>query len=208
MKIVIGSDHGGFELKEHLKGVLLRRGLDMEDIGCHSAAAVDYPDYAREAACRISRKSADQGILICRSGVGMSIAANKVAGVRAALCMSATVARMARAHNDANVLVLAGDLLTKWEAEEILTEWLAVEFEGTERHQRRLEKVAEMSGCTTVALSEVDPEIAAAIRGECERELTTLDLIASENHASRAVQEAQGCVMTNKYAEGYPGKRY
>jgi glycine hydroxymethyltransferase len=206
MKIAIGSDHGGYELKEHLKAVLARRGMEVEDMGCHNRDSVDYPDYAREVAQRVSGGSADQGILVCRSGVGMSIAANKIAGVRAALCMNPPVARMARSHNDANVLVLAGDLMTKWEAEEILAEWTATSFEGGERHERRLGKVDELDRVS--ALAGVDPEIAAAVRGEYEREQNTLDLIASENYASRAVQAAQGCLMTNKYAEGYPGKRY
>jgi glycine hydroxymethyltransferase len=171
---------------------------------------VDYPDYAHAVAVMVSEGLVAQGVLICRTGIGMSMAANKFPRVRAALCVNPRLAMLARAHNNANVLVLGGDLGSPEQAAEILRVWLDTGFVGEERHQRRVDKVGGMSG-TAIELAnvaETDPEIYDALKGEDHREHTTLELIASENYASRAVREAQGSLMTNKYAEGYPGKRY
>ncbi|MEI8121366.1 MAG: ribose 5-phosphate isomerase B [bacterium] len=210
MKMAIGADHGGFELKDSLVKLLKQRGVAVEDVGCFSPDAVDYPDYARTVAVMVSEGVVDQGLLICRTGIGMSMSANKFPRVRAALCLSPLMATAARTHNDANVLVLGGDLETPDRAGQILDAWLAAKFIGEERHQRRVDKIGAMSGAALElpAVAETDPKIYSAIKHEEERELRTLDLIASENYTSRAVREAQGSVLTNKYAEGYPGKRY
>ena len=210
MKMAIGADHGGYELKEILKKALQQRSITIEDVGSHGKASVDYPDYARQVAEKVSDGAVDQGILICRTGVGMSMAANKFPRVRAALCLSPQMAELARLHNDANILVLGGDLESPSQAEAILDAWLKARFVGEARHQRRVDKVSGMGGTAVemAAVADTDPEIYAALKGEEDREIRTIDLIASENYASRAVREAQGSLMTNKYAEGYPGKRY
>lgn len=210
MKIALGADHGGFEIKEVLKAALVKRGIETLDFGCHSKDSVDYPDYAREVASCIMRSTADQGILVCTTGIGMSIAANKFPRVRAALCLNPKMAVTARTHNNANILVLGGALVSGADAEAILDAWLANSFAPTERHERRITKLGAyaMRAGEVIALSDEDPEICSAVEGEIRHEQTTINLIASENYASRAVREAQGSVMTNKYAEGYPGKRY
>jgi glycine hydroxymethyltransferase len=210
MKIAMGADHGGFELKETLKAELKKRGIAVEDTGCYSRDAVDYPDYARAVAVMVSEGLVDQGILICRTGIGMSMAANKFPRVRAALCLTPVMANAARSHNNANVLVLGSDLGSPAAVVAILDAWLTGVFVGEDRHQRRVEKIGSACGAAVEAASvaETDSEIYQALKNEEDRELKTLDLIASENYTSRAVREAQGSVMTNKYAEGYPGKRY
>jgi glycine hydroxymethyltransferase len=210
MKIAIGADHGGFDLKAHLIGLLQERGISVEDVGCYSSAAVDYPDYARTVAVMVSEGLADQGMLICRTGIGMSMSANKFPRVRAALCMTPEMGTAARVHNNANVLVLGNDNSSRERVESIVNAWCDARFEGEARHQRRVNKIGSMGGTAMemAAVGLVDRETYEALRGEEERELKTLDLIASENYASRAVREAQGSLMTNKYAEGYPGKRY
>ena len=210
MRIAIGADHGGFDLKETLKAALAKQGVAVQDVGCNSREAVDYPDYARVVATLVSEGAVDEGILICRSGIGMSMVANKYPRIRAALCVTPEMAKATRLHNDANVLVLGSDLVAPSVSEAILTAWLETRFPKEERHQRRVDMINEMGGAAieAAAITEVDPEIYHAIKNEGEREQHTFDLIASENYASRAVREAQGSVMTNKYAEGYPGKRY
>ena len=210
MRLAIGADHGGFDLKETLKAILKKRGFAVEDAGCYSRDAVDYPDMARVVATLVSEGLADRGILICRTGIGMSMAANKFPRVRAALCLTPDMARASRAHNDANILVLGSDLTTASSAGAVVEAWVDTRFAGDERHQRRVDKIGDMGGAAVeaAAVAETDPEIYSAIKGEGERELATFDLIASENYTSRAIREAQGSVLTNKYAEGYPGKRY
>ncbi|MBL7076719.1 MAG: ribose 5-phosphate isomerase B [Kiritimatiellae bacterium] len=210
MKIVIGADHGGFEIKELVETTLAEKGIDVEDLGCHGTESVDYSDYATAVASRIASGEADQGILVCTTGVGMSMAANKYPRVRAALCMTPEMAEKTREHNDANVLVLAGGLISDVEAKAILDTWLTTPFSGDERHLRRLEKFAvhHVTETETAGLYEADPEAWSVTQAEILRQQMTLDLIASENHVSRAVREAQGSVMTNKYAEGYPRKRW
>ncbi len=210
MKIAMGADHGGFELKEGLKKTLNQRGVLVEDVGCYSPSAVDYPDYARMVAVMVSEGLVNQGILICRTGIGMSMAANKFPRVRAALCLSPGMAISARSHNDANILVLGAELEDPAMADNILNAWLDATGLVEERHQRRIDKVGALSGVAVElsSLSVADPDLYDAIKHEEERELTTLDLIASENYTSRAVRAAQGSILTNKYAEGYPGKRY
>ena len=140
MKIIIGSDHGGFELKEDLKAFLSELHVDVTDVGTHSEASVDYPDYGREVARRVSTGEFERGILICGTGIGMSMVANRFRGVRAALVHDLYTARLSRAHNDANLLVLGGRTMGKGLAREILRVWLETPFEGG-RHARRVEKI-------------------------------------------------------------------
>lgn len=142
MRLVMGSDHGGFGLKEKLKEALVGMGVDVTDVGTNSLASVDYPDLADAVAVRVASGQFERGILVCGTGIGMSIAANKVAGVRAALVHDITTARLAAAHNNANVLCLGGRLLAPEIATEIVQAWLETPFES--RHQRRLDKIAAM----------------------------------------------------------------
>ena len=143
MLIVIGADHGGVELKEALAAELRARGEQVLDEGTAGPASVDYPDYARAVAECVSRGEAARGILVCTNGIGMSIAANKFPGVRAALVGDATAVRMAREHNDANVLVLGGGMTGKFHARELLRIFLETPFAGG-RHQRRVDKIADI----------------------------------------------------------------
>jgi ribose 5-phosphate isomerase B len=143
MIIVIGCDHAGWELKESLKAWLIQGGHQIQDFGTHSPDSVDYPDYAVQVAEAVASGKAERGVLICGTGIGMTMAANKVPGVRAALCSDLFTARMSRAHNDANVLALGGRLTGKEAAQEILEMWLTTEFAGG-RHGRRVEKIREI----------------------------------------------------------------
>lgn len=139
--IAVGSDHGGVELKERLIGVLRAKGLSIEDCGTRSAESVDYPDFGRAVSLRVSRGDAQRGVLICTSGIGMSIIANKFPRVRAALVQDVDGARSSREHNDANILVLSGAKLDSDLAQEILGIWLETPFAGG-RHQRRVDKIS------------------------------------------------------------------
>ena len=140
MKIVIGSDHAGLELKEEIKSLLETGGYEITDVGTNSPASVDYPDFGFEAARLVASGAADRGILVCGTGIGMSIAANKVKGVRAALIHDLYTAIQSRKHNDANVLVLGGRVTGRGLAEEIVKVWLSTEFEGG-RHLGRIKKI-------------------------------------------------------------------
>lgn len=145
MKIVIGSDHAGFEVKEELRTYLRDQNVEVEDLGVPNEAPADYPDIGAVVAEKVARGEFEQGILICGSGIGMSIVANRFAGVRAALCHDLYTARMSREHNDANVLVLGGRVTGKGLAREILKVWLESRFQGG-NHQRRLEKIKSLEG--------------------------------------------------------------
>ena len=136
--ILIGCDHAGFSLKTSLKDYLEKRGIPVIDVGCASAESCDYPVYAQDMCQRITRGDASRGILICGTGVGMSMAANRHPGIRAALCTTEFHARMSRLHNDSNVLVLGGRVIGEELALSILKVWLETPFEGG-RHQRRLD---------------------------------------------------------------------
>jgi RpiB/LacA/LacB family sugar-phosphate isomerase len=210
MKVAVASDHGGFDAKGIVVDALRRRGHEVEDLGCRGREAVDYPDYAEAVAARVAGGLADEGVLICTTGIGMSVAANKFPGIRAALCWTPRLAQTARTHNNANVLVLAGGVLSGDEVRGIVDAWLGAAYAGVERHQRRVRKIEAYSGLAVGlnSLCATDPEVCAAALGEARRQRETVNLIASENYASRAVREASGCVMTNKYAEGYPGQRW
>jgi ribose 5-phosphate isomerase B len=140
-RTVIGADHGGVELKDALVDYLRERGLEVEDLGTAGSGSVDYPDFARAVAERVSRGDAERGVLMCTNGIGMSIVANKFPGIRAALVHYATEARMAREHNDANVLVLGGGMLGKFHARELLRIFLETPFGGG-RHRSRVDKIA------------------------------------------------------------------
>ncbi|HRT71017.1 MAG TPA: ribose 5-phosphate isomerase B, partial [Syntrophales bacterium] len=141
--VIIGADHAGFVLKEGLKKVLAEKGLQVIDAGTDNGEAVDYPDFAEAVAEEVSAGRVPWGVLVCGSGVGMSIVANRFPGVRAALCLDEDTARMSRRHNDANVLVLAGRKTDLNTAEKIVTVWLETGFEGG-RHQARLDKVVQV----------------------------------------------------------------
>lgn len=208
MKWVLGADHGGFELKEHLKGMLRARGIEVEDLGCSGKESCDYTDFANKVSSAITTGLAQQGLLICTTGLGMSMAANKYPRVRAALCMTPEMAIMTRSHNHANILVLAQKYTTQEQADAILDAWLRAIPDPAERHQRRLVKMGGSGVTDPLEIAGVDPELYTLMDGERTRQAETIDLIASENYSSRAVREAQGSLLTNKYAEGYPGKRW
>jgi ribose 5-phosphate isomerase B len=146
MKIAIGSDHAGFVLKETIAARLKDSGYDVEDFGTHSTTPVDYPDIGSAVARAVSEKKADRGILICSTGIGMSIVANKIVGVRAALCDSEETARLSRSHNDANVLALSGTFTSPEKAKGIVNAFLSTEFKAVERHERRVEKIHQLTG--------------------------------------------------------------
>jgi len=203
LRIAIGSDHAGFELKESIKETLKNNNINIEDFGTHSKDSVDYPDFAHQVAESVSNENFDCGILVCKTGIGMSISANKIPGVRAALVHDDMTARLSREHNNSNVICLSADETSPDRAKEIVDIWLNTNFEGG-RHERRVSKIEE----TSLRLSHVDPEIAKFIEQERERQQENIELIASENFTSPAVMEAQGSVLTNKYAEGYPKKRW
>ncbi len=145
MKVIIGSDHGGFELKEDLKAQLADLKIEVVDVGTNSETAVDYPDFGRAVADPVSSGKFDRGILICGTGIGMSMVANRFPGVRAALVHDLYGARLSREHNDANLLVLGGRTTGKGLAREILKVWLEASFEGG-RHARRVDKIKELDG--------------------------------------------------------------
>lgn len=143
MKIALASDHGGYELKELIKKELILKGQEILDFGCDSLSSVDYPDYIQKAAQAVSQGLAERGIVFCGSGVGASIVANKIPGIRAVLGHNEYVAEYSRKHNDANVLALAGRLMTFDMALRCVEIWLATDFEGG-RHQNRLDKITHL----------------------------------------------------------------
>lgn len=205
--IALGADHGGFELKEAIKQHLQGQGWTVNDFGTHSKESSDYPDFAQAVAHNVAGHQSDFGLLVCTSGVGMSIAANKVAGVRAALVFDEEMAALSRRHNNANVLCLGNRATTPEQAKKMIDAFLATRFEGG-RHERRVEKMEPSMSSPDLKLKTVDPEIAEVIDHERQRQQENIELIASENFTSLAVMEAQGSVLTNKYAEGYPKKRW
>jgi ribose 5-phosphate isomerase B len=140
MKIAIGSDHRGFDVRQRLIPHLQQLQHEVADMGTHSKEPCDYPDMALEVARAVSKGWVDRGILICGTGIGMSIAANKLPGVRAALCHDSITAEMSRRHNDANILCLSADLLGEDLIERMIRIWLTTEFEGG-RHARRVDKI-------------------------------------------------------------------
>lgn len=144
MKIAIACDHGAYEYKETIKEMLQEQGHEVTDCGCHSTASVDYPDMAKACADLVVSKQVDRGIVLCGTGIGISIAANKIKGVRCGLCTNSTMARLTREHNDANILAL-GQRTTGIEvAKEIVNTFIETPFSQGQRHIQRIEKVAEL----------------------------------------------------------------
>ena len=143
MKIAVGSDHGGLTLKEAIVSFLQGRNIEVIDLGTNSESSVDYPDFGEKVARTVAEGKADQGIVVCGTGIGISIAANKIPGIRAALVTDLFMARMAREHNDANALALGGRILTPEQGCELVAAWLDATFEGG-RHQGRLDKIAAL----------------------------------------------------------------
>jgi ribose 5-phosphate isomerase B len=154
MRIAVGADHAGYELKEKLKFHLEHLGYTVDDCGTVSSDSCDYPDFAHAVACRVASGAAQRGVLVCGSGIGMAIAANKTPGIRAANITSEYEARMSREHNDLNVLTMGSRILAEEKAMVILDVWLNTRFAGG-RHQQRLEKLA---GLETPRPIEVTPE--------------------------------------------------
>ncbi len=142
MRIAIGSDHGGFELKELLVPLIKELGHSAEDVGCYSHDSVDYPDFAKIVCHKVSNSFSDTGILICGTGIGMSIAANRSRSIRAALCHDHYTASLSREHNNANVLCIGARVLGNGVAEEIVKTWLSTDFAGG-RHQRRISQFSD-----------------------------------------------------------------
>lgn len=205
-KLAIAADHGGYTLKNALVGHLKGAGYEVTDYGTDSADSVDYPDYAEMVSQSVLTGAADAGILVCTTGIGMCIAANRHAGIQASLVADAGTAVMTREHNASNVLCLAGKTTSEEQAVEIARAWLSTPFAGG-RHARR---VGKMNGHAHPLddLAAADAAVAEIVAGEAERQQGHIELIASENFTSRAVMAAQGSCLTNKYAEGYPGKRW
>ena len=201
MNIAIGADHGGVDLKHAIVTRLQGAGHQVQDFGTNNQDSVDYADFSSKVARGVVSGRYDRGILLCKSGVGMCMAANRYRGIQAANVRSVAETIITRQHNDANVLCLGAGLLDTDEALAMVDAFLETEFEGG-RHQARVTKA---SG-SRLALT--DPELFEVIAAEENRQNLNIELIASENFTSGAVMEAQGSLLTNKYAEGYPGRRW
>ena len=200
-KIAIASDHAGFKLKEQIKLNLEENGYGVLDLGTNSEEAVDYPDYGKALAQNIIKGNVKKGIALCGTGIGISIAANRFTGIRAALCSNKEMAIQARKHNNANIIALGARSIDFQCANKCVDAFLNTEFDG-ERHINRVEKIEKK------ILHNEDIDLENAVLNELNRQKYTIELIASENFASKNVMRYQGSVLTNKYAEGYPGKRY
>ena len=208
MKISIASDHGGVDVKTLLVKALGECATVL-DKGPFDRASCDYPDYAASVALDVASGAVDFGILICRNGIGMSMCANRYQNVRAALCSTTDAATATRQHNGANVLCMGADVISPEYALEIAKTFIATPVDESERHARRREKLERAGRLSDVSgLLRDDPEVFATIKAQTEQEDTEINLIASENTSSRACREAAGSVLMNKYAEGYPAKRW
>lgn len=205
-RIAIGSDHGGVDLKDAVVAHLRAQGHAVDDLGTHGHGSVDYPDFADLVTARVLNGSADAGMLVCTTGIGMSISANRHVGIQASLVGDVETAKITREHNNSNVLVLSGKATPPALGAQIADAWLNTPFAGG-RHGRRVDKM-NMNKTPNDILEATDPAIAEIIRGEAHRQQNNIELIASENFTSPAVMAAQGSCLTNKYAEGYPGKRW
>jgi glycine hydroxymethyltransferase len=204
--LAIGSDHGGLTLKNALVAHLKAAGYAVEDVGTHTTDSVDYPDFAEKVSKRVLDGRSDAGILVCTTGIGVSIAANRHAGIQASLVHDVETAKITREHNASNVLCLAGKTTPESLAQNIAIAWLSTPFAGG-RHGRRVDKMNTQAHPLSI-LTSADPTVAHIIQGEQQRQQDHIELIASENFTSRAVMAAQGSCLTNKYAEGYPAKRW
>ena len=201
IRIAIGADHGAFDLKTAVVSHLQASGYEIHDFGPETHAVVDYADYANLVARNVADGTYDFGILACTSGVGMCIAANRHRHVRAVNVRTVEETRITRQHNDANVLCLSGQATDAATAIAMVEAFLTTSFDGG----RHVARVCKASGSR---IAQVDPQVYAAITAEERRQRHNIELIASENFASPAVMEAQGSLLTNKYAEGYPGRRW
>ncbi len=201
LRIAIGSDHKGVDLKEAAVELLRGWGFTVDDIGPKTKESCNYADYANEVCKRVTDGRADRGILICFSGQGMCIAANHWKGIRCGLITTPQIASLSRQHNNSNVISLPAAFVDPEDLDDIFHAWFGEEFEGG----RHIERLAKASGSP---ISVVDPELAGYIEEERRRQSNNIELIASENFTSPAVMEAQGSILTNKYAEGYPAKRW
>ena len=201
--ILIASDHAGYELKQEILSYLTGQNAEVIDLGTNSPESTDYPDYAHSLCEKITNDEASIGILICHSGIGMSIVANRHPNIRAAVVANAEQAALTRSHNNANVLCLGAHQMESATAQEIVNTFIDTNFDQGERHLRRISKINSENSY----LSE-DPELATAISQEIDRQQNNIELIASENFASSNIRSIQGSHLTNKYAEGYPGKRW
>lgn len=201
VRIAVGADHGGVDIKDAVVLALRAKGYSVEDYGTHAHESVNYADYGNLVAIGVADGSFDYGILCCTSGVGMSITANRHRGVRAANVRTVVEASTTREHNDANVLCLGASSVDAATAVAMAETFVVTAF-ANGRHSCR---VAASSGSR---IEVTDPAVYAPIRAEEKRQRNNIELIASENFASPSVMEAQGSVLTNKYAEGYPGRRW
>ena len=201
--ILIASDHAGYELKQEILSYLTGQNAEVIDLGTNSSESTDYPDYAHSLCEKITNNESSIGILICHSGIGMSIVANRHPNIRAAVVANAEQAALTRSHNNANVLCLGAHQMESATAQEIVNTFIETNFDQGERHLRRISKINSENSY----LSE-DPELATAISQEIDRQQNNIELIASENFASSNIRSIQGSHLTNKYAEGYPGKRW
>lgn len=150
-KIAVGSDHAGFKLKEQVREYLRTQGYEVTDCGTHSEQPADYPDYAAQVASRVATQEMEWGVLICGTGLGMAMAANKVPGIRAAACNDTLLARFAREHNNANILAMGGRIVDESTARKILNAWSVAVFAGG-RHERRVEKIGAIEEHRTKGL--------------------------------------------------------
>ncbi len=209
-RIGIASDHGGFDVKKEVTAFLENKNFRVLDFGPLTYDPEDdYNTFGAAMAAAIEKGELEKGILICRSGIGMGIVANRYHGVRAAVAYNSKIAKASRDHNCSNVLVIPADYLDKEEINKIISVWLETPFICVGgRHARRLENLEKDSYDDIAAIRNADPDVAKWIDKEAERQFEGIELIASENFTSTAVRAAQGSVMTNKYAEGYPAKRY
>ena len=151
-RIALGADHAGFQVKERVKEELQKEGFEVIDFGTHTTDSVDYPDYARLVARSVSQAESNRGILVCGTGIGMAITANKFRGIRAATCNDTYTARMAAEHTDANVLCVGARVVDGDHAVAIIREWLKTKFGGG-RHQRRIDKISEIDRCQSPVAS-------------------------------------------------------
>lgn len=144
MKIAIGADHGGYDIKEEIKEYLKANDIEYSDVGIYEKKSCDYPDIALLAAVKVLNKECDLGVLVCGTGIGISIAANKIAGIRCAHCHDTTSAKLTRLHNDANMLAMGGRIIGAELAKDIVEAFIKTPFSGDERHKRRIGKIAEV----------------------------------------------------------------
>ncbi|NCG27299.1 MAG: RpiB/LacA/LacB family sugar-phosphate isomerase, partial [Verrucomicrobiales bacterium] len=182
----------------------MENDYQVENLGTDSADSTDYPDYAHAVSKKVTSGEASFGVLVCHSGIGMSIVANRHPGIRAAVVNVPEDATLTRVHNDANILCIGAQRTDEETAKIILSAFLDADFENGGRHERRVNKINR----NVATITDQDPEISSAINKEIQRQENNIELIASENFASAAVREAQGSQLTNKYAEGYPGRRW